>query len=64
MTKINETLTLDLQEDIKNVIDLEDLRELRIVSAEEVVDQRFSDQNHLQVDDHRLRLERDRSHVT
>lgn len=30
MTKINEILTLDLQEDIKNVIDLEDRSELEI----------------------------------
>ena len=30
MTKINEVLTLDLQEDIKNVIDLEDCSELEI----------------------------------
>ncbi len=30
MTKINEILTLDLQEDIKNVIDLEDYSEAEI----------------------------------
>ena len=30
MTKINEILTLDLQEDIKNVIDLEDRSENEI----------------------------------
>ena len=30
MTKINEILTLDLQDDIKNVIDLEDRSELEI----------------------------------